>query len=333
MAEQLDVYRDWLGIKETARPLNYYQLLRVKQFEDSTAKIREHYRKMNGHVRKYATGDYAEQSQELLNELAKAMLCLTDNQRKREYDASLGRKVEAEGRRRTFEEVLLGDKVIDREQLDRARRFADAVNLDLRDAVLQQKMADPDVVLLAYAESEGLPYIDLDDVGIDESLVPRIPPATARQQSCVPVMIDNDQLLVASPRPLVPDIEEDLRLRFEMPVRTVLCTPAKINEAVAKYYPRDATYIPPAATTKGQKEKKKKTAKPAREKKPRDRDEKIKRSAMLALIGFNITVVLIMVLLALLGSDMGYFGRAVLAVGLGLVVGAITFAAVFKLNL
>jgi hypothetical protein len=332
MTEQLDVYRDWLGIQETARPLNYYQLLRVKQFEDSAAKIREHYRKMNGHVRKYGTGDYAQQSQELLNELAKAMLCLTDTQRKREYDASLGRKVEAEGRRRTFEEILLGDKVIDRDGLDRARRFADAVNLDLRDAVLQQKMADPDVVLLAYAESEGLPYIDLDDVGVDESLVPRVPPATARQQSCVPVMIDNEQLLMASPRPLVPDIEEDLRLRFEMPVRTVLCTPAQINEAVAKYYPRDATYIPPAPTTKEKKETKKK-AKPAREKVHRDRDEKVKRSAMLGLIGFNITVVLIMVLLAVLGSDMGYLGRAVLAVGLGLLVGAITYAAVYKLDL
>ncbi|MFH1924301.1 MAG: hypothetical protein ABIP48_30990, partial [Planctomycetota bacterium] len=92
MAQELDVYRDWLGIKEAARPLNYYQLLRLPAFEDDTSKIREHYRKMNAHVRKYATGDYAEQSQELLNELAKGMLCLTDARRKREYDVTLGRK-------------------------------------------------------------------------------------------------------------------------------------------------------------------------------------------------------------------------------------------------
>ena len=37
------------------RPLNHYQLLRLKQFEDDTAKIRDHYRKMNAHVRKFAT--------------------------------------------------------------------------------------------------------------------------------------------------------------------------------------------------------------------------------------------------------------------------------------
>ena len=70
MAKQLDVYRDWLKITETQRPLNHYQLLRLKPFEDDVARIRAHYRKLNAHVRKYATGDYAEESQELLNELA-----------------------------------------------------------------------------------------------------------------------------------------------------------------------------------------------------------------------------------------------------------------------
>ena len=67
MAQELDVYRQWLGITETQRPLNYYQLLRLKTFEDDVAKIRAHYRKLNAHVRKFAAGDYAEASQDLLN--------------------------------------------------------------------------------------------------------------------------------------------------------------------------------------------------------------------------------------------------------------------------
>ena len=54
----LDVYRDWLGIKEAERPLNHYQLLRLKKFEDDPEKIRGHYRKLNAHVRKYAAGQY-----------------------------------------------------------------------------------------------------------------------------------------------------------------------------------------------------------------------------------------------------------------------------------
>jgi hypothetical protein len=55
--KQLDVYRDWLKIEEKARPLNHYQLLRVKQFEDDPAKIRANYRQLNAHVRKFASGN------------------------------------------------------------------------------------------------------------------------------------------------------------------------------------------------------------------------------------------------------------------------------------
>ena len=40
----LDVYRDWLHIQETARPLDYYQLLKVPRFEDDAGKIRSSYR-------------------------------------------------------------------------------------------------------------------------------------------------------------------------------------------------------------------------------------------------------------------------------------------------
>ena len=40
MPQQLDVYRDWLQITETARPLSHYQLLRLPKFEDDVAKIR-----------------------------------------------------------------------------------------------------------------------------------------------------------------------------------------------------------------------------------------------------------------------------------------------------
>jgi hypothetical protein len=242
MSTTLDVYRDWLKITETARPLNHYQLLRLKPFEDDTAKVREHYRAMNAHVRKYAAGDYAKQSQDLLNELAKAMLCLTDKQRKGDYDATLGRK-DAAGKlkARTFEQILLATKVVDQTALDKARNFAKAINVEVRDALVQQKLAKAEAVLPAYAESIGVPYLDLSDVPLNAGLIARIPPVIARQHSCIPVMVDNGQLLMASPNLLNPDVEEELRLRFNMPVRSVLCTPANINEAIAKFVPRDGS--------------------------------------------------------------------------------------------
>ena len=240
MSGQFDVYRDWLGIREPDRPLTHYQLLRVPRFCDDAARIRENYRKMNAHVRKFATGDYARKSQQLLNELARAMLTLTDVARKREYDAALGREDTAEGRRRTLEEILLVRKVIDQAQLKKARAYAEAVGLEIRHALVQQKMATAEVVMQTYAESEGLPYVELADLGVAEDLVPKVPPALGRTHSCVPLMVDKGQVLIAAPHLLAPDVEDELRLRFAMPVRTVLCTPASINAVVEKYYPREA---------------------------------------------------------------------------------------------
>mgnify|MGYP000894048650 CR=1 FL=1 len=247
MAKQLDVYRDWLGITEPARPLNYYQLLKLKQFEDDAEVIRASYRTLNAHVRKYQTGEFGPQSQQLLNELAKVMLCLTDSQRKSDYDASLGRVRTEEGKRPTFEQLLLSRKLVTPDQLNRVRGFADAVGLPIRDAMLQQKGITPETVMQAYAESVGLPYIDLAETGVDATLVLQIPAPVARNYSCVPVMVDDGQMLIASPNPLNPDMEEHLRHRVGMPVRSVFCTPSGVNAALDKYYSREALEAAAAA--------------------------------------------------------------------------------------
>ena len=300
MAKELDVYRDWLGVKEANRPLTHYQLLRLGPFEDNPSKIRTHYRKMNEHVRKFATGEYADLSQTLLNELAKAMLCLTDVQRKREYDASMGRETAEEGRRRSLEEVLLSGKVVDQAQLDKARSFSDTVGVELHQAVLQQKLADPEAVMMAYAESIGLPYIDLRDIGVSAELAAQIPPTLARQHSFVPLLADAQHLLMASPTPLVRDVEEELRLRFEMPIRTVLCTPSQVNEAIADFFPRDAPDPGPVKAKKKGKEKTKdkgkgreKAEKPGKEKaegEPLTDDEFKKRRTIGSTIVLNVAL-------------------------------------------
>lgn len=240
---QIDVYKEWLGIEETNRPLNYYQLLKLNQFEDNSGAIRKQYRQLNAHVRKYASGEFGAESQALLNELAKAMLCLTDQERKAEYDASLGRKEGKTQRRRTLEDLLLLNKIVPEDRMKQIKNYADAIGIDLHQAVLQQKVAKPEIVMLAFAESIGLPFFSLDDIGIDETLVPQVNPNTARQHSFVPVMIDQGRLIIASPTPVNPDVEEELKMIFDVPVRCAICTPNQINDAITKYYPKDAVQM------------------------------------------------------------------------------------------
>ena len=98
-----------------------------------------------------------------------------------------------------------------------------------------------------YAESIGLPYVQLSALTFDESLIATVPAVMARQNSFTPVLVDDDQVVIAAPRPLKPDIEDQLRLRFNKQLRQVICSKAAIDEAINKYYPREAAAAQMAA--------------------------------------------------------------------------------------
>ncbi len=196
----LDVYKDWLGIPEGESPPNLYQLLRLVQFEDDDSKIRKHYAKLNAHVRKYASGQYATESQDLLNELAKAMLCLTDPERKREYDESQGRESETpagDGGRKSLEQVLVDQGDISAAQAEEAASFAEARGLSLRDAVVQMKLVDAEAAAQALAVELGRPFVDLNEMFPDDSVLDRVPRSVVKRNVVLPLFVDDDCLLIA----------------------------------------------------------------------------------------------------------------------------------------
>jgi hypothetical protein len=159
----------------------------------------------------------------------------------------------------------------------------------------------------AYAESIGLPYLDLSDIQIDPALAARMPAALARQNSCAPLMIDGNQMLVVAPHPIDPDVEQELRLRLGLPVRTILCTPAAITEVLDRHFPREAAaaemasgFVPrstapavvagaPAGASAG-------TAPVATAATAAESPEQKKRRRLVAIVAFNFTFFLLMVL-------------------------------------
>ena len=236
----LDVYKDWLGIPDGPRPPDHYTLLRLVQFEDSADKIRANYKKLNGHVRKYATGQYSVVSQELLNELAKAMLCLTDPERKREYDESQGREFPEEMSRsgnRMTENVLAEQGTITKQQIKEVKEFADKRGLTVRDAVVQMKLTDIETATRAFAVELGLSYVDLAETLPDDGVLDRVARASVRRNSIIPLFVDEDYILVACTDEISHELEQELRLSFDLPVRPVLATPQAISQSISKYYP------------------------------------------------------------------------------------------------
>jgi len=145
--------------------------------------------------------------------------------------------------RRPLETILVENKLVSDEQLKQVVSYAQAIGIDLHEAVLQKKIAPPDAVMMAYAESVGLPFIHFADVSVDENVVVQVDPMTARQHSFVPISIDHGHVLLATTKPVIPDVADELRMTFNLPVRCVICTPAELSAAIAKYYPRGAVRI------------------------------------------------------------------------------------------
>jgi hypothetical protein len=234
----IDVYKEWLGIPADVRPPDHYTLLRLVMFEDDAEKVRANYRKLNAHVRKYATGQYLLRSQELLNELAKAMLCLTDPDGKVEYDRSLGREAPAvdESETRTVLQYLVARSLIKRGQVSEIEHFAEARGLSHRDAVIQMKLVEPPDACRALAAELRLSYADLEDMLPDDSVLDRIPRRVVKRHSCMPLFEDRGCILVACSDEPSHELEEEIRIRCGVPMRAVLAVPRAINQAIAKYY-------------------------------------------------------------------------------------------------
>ena len=84
-----ELYYQWLGIPVRDQPANHYRLLGLVLYEDNPNVIEAASDRQMSHIRSYATGPHSFESQQILNELSKAKLCLLNERRKAEYDAGL----------------------------------------------------------------------------------------------------------------------------------------------------------------------------------------------------------------------------------------------------
>ncbi len=85
-----DPYQQWLQIPADRRPPTYYDLLGLEEFADDPQVAQAAHRKRYAYVRGFELGVHGEQATRILNELTLGLDCLTDADKKRAYDESLG---------------------------------------------------------------------------------------------------------------------------------------------------------------------------------------------------------------------------------------------------
>lgn len=89
MAAEFDPYLNWLGIRETKRPINHYRLLGIELFESDANVIASAADRQMAHLRSFQAGPHGELVQRVLNEISAAKICLIKPDRKAAYDSQL----------------------------------------------------------------------------------------------------------------------------------------------------------------------------------------------------------------------------------------------------
>lgn len=89
MNAQIDPYREWLGRTCADRPLNYYQLLGLRDLEDDRGRIENAEMIEMAKVLRHEAGPHADLARRLSTELEQAIATLLDPARKAAYDAQL----------------------------------------------------------------------------------------------------------------------------------------------------------------------------------------------------------------------------------------------------
>lgn len=84
-----DPYHKWLGISPQHQPPNHYRLLSLDLYESDPDVIEAAVDRIAAFLQDVAAGPQAKESQQLLNEIATARLCLLDESQKSEYDQKL----------------------------------------------------------------------------------------------------------------------------------------------------------------------------------------------------------------------------------------------------
>jgi hypothetical protein len=97
MAESFDPYRKWLAIPAEEQPPHHYRLLAIPLFESDPDVISNAADGRMSQIKSFQSGPYSKFSQQILNQISAAKICLLDTKKKAAYDRQLQQRLAPAG--------------------------------------------------------------------------------------------------------------------------------------------------------------------------------------------------------------------------------------------
>ncbi len=133
-------------------------------------------------------------------------------------------------------DVLKNSSVVTENQLTEAAEQARTKSTTVLRALKDLGHVNGSRVAQAVAENFGMDWVDLTLENISKETLSQVPPDVARRYKVVPVMSEDDSLVVAMSDPLNLDTIDNLRHVLKTNVEAVVADEDDITEAIERYY-------------------------------------------------------------------------------------------------
>jgi len=133
------------------------------------------------------------------------------------------------------------DGTISEDQLEEAVGMARKMGIQPEDALVRNGYVEAAVVAAAKATAFGFGFADLENVEIPHTLIEMVPESVARENTCIPVELKGERLIVAVPDAMNIEVMDKLRFILNRDVELTTASRESILAAINRHYGQSDT--------------------------------------------------------------------------------------------
>lgn len=138
--------------------------------------------------------------------------------------------------RMSLGEVLLKEKFITEEDLNKAQQYQKQHGGNLADALIKLGLISEEQLVIGLAKQLGIPHVKLSNYKLDPEVMETLPQEIIRKEKVIPLAKSGNSLTVAMADPLNVLLIDSLRARTGYNIQTIAATPSEIEQVIADYF-------------------------------------------------------------------------------------------------